>query len=193
VGRVVCEAECLPRKELYESWEMARRVRRRFRAGRVVDLAAGHGLLAMILLLLDDSSPTAIAADHRTPPSALKLKLAFEKAWPRLTGRIEMRTADIDLVQLLENDLVVSAHACGELTDRILGRALNARTRVAVLPCCHAEAKGDLGGLAGWLDSSLAIDVVRAARLRAAGYRVHTQLIPAAITPKNRLLMGDPA
>ena len=37
IGRAVCHANCLPRKELYEAWEVARRVRRRFRGGRVVD------------------------------------------------------------------------------------------------------------------------------------------------------------
>jgi hypothetical protein len=36
----------VPRKELFETWEIARRARRRFRGGRVVDMAAGHGLLA---------------------------------------------------------------------------------------------------------------------------------------------------
>src|SRR5690349_116094 len=40
LARVVCRAGCLPRKELYEAWEVARRVHRRFRGGRVVDLAA---------------------------------------------------------------------------------------------------------------------------------------------------------
>src|SRR5262245_16912447 len=44
VARAVCRAGCLPRKELFEAWEMARRIRRRFRGGRIVDLAAGHGL-----------------------------------------------------------------------------------------------------------------------------------------------------
>ena len=48
VGRAVCHAGCLPRKELYEAWELARRVRRRFRGGRIVDLAAGHGLLVAL-------------------------------------------------------------------------------------------------------------------------------------------------
>ncbi len=43
------------------------------------------------------------------------------------------------------------------------------------------------------MDAALAIDATRAARLRAAGYRVHTQEIPAAITPKNRLLIAEPA
>ena len=52
LGRAVCEAGCLPRKELYEAWEVARRVRRLFRGGRVVDVAGGHGLLAQVMLLL---------------------------------------------------------------------------------------------------------------------------------------------
>ena len=59
-----------------------------------------------------------------------------------------------------------------------------------MLPCCQSTAKGDLGGLAGWLDPALAIDVTRAARLRASGYAVHTQHIPAAVSAKNRLLLG---
>ena len=56
IARAVCRAGVLPRKELYEAWETARRVRRRFRGGRVVDLACGHGLLAHIMILLDDTS-----------------------------------------------------------------------------------------------------------------------------------------
>jgi hypothetical protein len=61
------------------------------------------------------------------------------------------------------------------------------------LPCCHSTATGDLGGLGGWLDPALAIDATRVARLRAHGYRVLTQTIPEAITPKNRLLLAWPA
>jgi hypothetical protein len=63
---------------------------------------------------------------------------------------------------------------------------------VVVLPCCQSHGKGDLGGLGGWVDGALAIDVTRAARLRAHGYAVYTQTIPAEITSKNRLLMGAP-
>src|SRR6478736_10152456 len=70
VARAVCHAGCLPRKELYEAWEMARRVRRLFRGGRVIDLGAGHGLLAEIMLLLDDSSPSAVVIDKLLPPSS---------------------------------------------------------------------------------------------------------------------------
>jgi len=192
IGRTVCKAGCLPRKELYEAWEVARRVRRRFRGGRVVDLACGHGLLAYLLLILDDRSPNAIAVDKRIPPSAGKLAPVIEARWPRLAGRVEHVSGPIESVELQPDDLVVSVHACGGLTDLVLDRAVEARARVAVLPCCHALGKQDLGGYEGWMDGALAVDVARAARLKAAGYRIRTQTIPDDITPKNRLLLGTP-
>jgi hypothetical protein len=70
IARAVCQAGCLPRKELYEAWEVARRVRRLFRGGRVVDLGGGHGLLAQVMLVLDDSSPAALVVDKALPASA---------------------------------------------------------------------------------------------------------------------------
>jgi SAM-dependent methyltransferase len=192
IARVVCRANCLPRKELFEAWEVARRVRRRFRGGRVVDLACGHGLLAQILLLLDDRSPEALAVDLRIPKSAGLLKDAFGETWPRLQGRIHMLEGNLKEVPLHATDVVVSAHACGGLTDLVLARAMEVRARVAVLPCCHALGKSDLGGLEGWMDGALAIDATRVALLRSRGYRVFTQLIPGDITPKNRLLLAEP-
>jgi hypothetical protein len=193
LARTVCRAGCLPRKELYEAWEAAKRVRRRFRGGRVVDLACGHGLLAHILLLLDDSSTMALAVDRRIPEQAAKLAACLEETWPRLIGRVELVEKDLEQVELFPDDLIVSVHACGGLTDLVLERAMAVGARVAVLPCCHDLAAGDQGGLQGWLDGPLAQDVIRAARLRENGYHVVTQRIPVDITPKNRLLMGAPA
>lgn len=192
IGRAMCGADCLPRKELYESWELARRTRRRFRGGRVVDLACGHGLVAHLLMLLDDSSPSAIAIDARIPPSAHKVAAAMTREWPRLEGRVTLVEQRLDDVAIDASDLVVSSHACGALTDRVLDLALTARARVVVLPCCHDERTCDRGGIDGWVDGPLAIDLTRAARLRAAGYSVHTQLVPQTITPKNRILLGEP-
>lgn len=191
IARAVCRAGCLPRKELFEAWEVARRVRRRFRGGRVVDLACGHGLLAQILLLLDDSSPEALAVDQSLPKSARTLDASLKEAWPRLQGRVQFLEADLRHVPLERQDLVVSAHACGGLTDLILAKAAEAGSRVAVLPCCHDLKDADLGGLEGWLEGPLAMDAGRVARMRAQGYRVFTQLIPGDITPKNRLLLAE--
>jgi hypothetical protein len=193
VARAVCHAGCLPRKELFEAWEVARRVRRLFRGGRVVDLAGGHGLLAQIMLLLDDSSPDALVVDKKLPASTAKLQEVLLETWPKLAGRVTFISGELAAVTILPTDIVVSSHACGALTDLVLERAAAARARVAVLPCCHDLASCDAGVLGGWIDGPLAIDAMRAVRLEQQGYRVWTQTIPAEITPKNRLLIGGPS
>jgi hypothetical protein len=192
VARAVCEAACLPRKELYESWEVARRVRRRVRGRRVVELAAGHGLVAHLLLLLDDSSRSALAVDSTPVPSATRLAEALVARWPRLAGRVERATGDLARVPLTSGDLVVSVHACGALSDAVITRAIEARACLALLPCCHDARACDSGGLTGFLPLALAVDATRVARVRAAGYEVATQTIPAEITPHNRLILGLP-
>ncbi len=192
LGRALCAAECLPRKELYEAWEMARRVRRLCRGGRVVDLGAGHGLLAQILLILDNSSPAALVVDPALPPSTAPVHDVLVLAWPRLAGRVQFVASALDDIALAPTDLVVSSHACGALTDRVIDAATIVGARLAILPCCHDLETCDPGTLTGWLEPSLAIDVRRAVRLEARGYRVWAQQIPADITPKNRLLIAVP-
>ena len=196
LARVVCGVGKLPRKELYEAWEVARRVRRWCRGGRVVDVAGGHGLLAHAMLLLDDSSPEALVIDPKVPHSATALHAAILSEWPRLHGRVTYVPSDIGEFALASTDVLVSSHACGALTDVVLDAAASARATVAVLPCCHdlgrnSEANSEAGALDGWLDGAMAIDVRRATRLEAKGYRVRTQTIPSDITPKNRLLIGQ--
>ena len=193
IARAVCQAGCLPRKELFEAWEMARRARRLFRGGRVLDVAGGHGLLAQMMLLLDDTSARAVVIDKTLPLSGAKLHEVLVEAWPRLVGRVEFVAADINDLEISSTDVVVSSHACGALTDRVLDRAAAAGARVAVMPCCHHLDSGDVRGLSGWVDGAMAIDLVRAMRLRERGYRIWTQTIPATITPKNRLLLGAPS
>jgi hypothetical protein len=192
IARAVCAAGCLPRKELFEAWEVARRVRRRFRGGRIVDLCAGHGLLGQIMLLLDDSSPEVLVVDHRLPASSSTLAGVLASAWPRLSGRVTLKEIPLEDVALGEGDLVLSVHACGALTDRVIDLAVTARARVAVLPCCHDLDRAQTGTLTGWLNGPLAVDVLRATKLRALGWQVWTQTIPETITPHNRLLMASP-
>ena len=192
LGRTVCQAGCLPRKELYEAWEVARRARRLFRGGRVVDLGGGHGLVAHVMLILDDTSPSAIVVDKVHPPCADALRDAVAGAWPRLAGRVARVTAGLDDVAIDGGDVVVASHACGRLTDVAIDRAITSGAKLAVLPCCHDLAACDAAGLEGWMDDALAIDAVRAVRLRDRGYRVWTQTIPGDITPKNRLLIAAP-
>ena len=193
IARAVCEAGCLPRKELYEAWEVARRARRIFRGGRVVDLASGHGLLAQMMLLLDDSSPSSMAVDPQLPASGAQVHDALLRVWPRLAGRVTFASSTAEEIALDAGDVVVSSHGCGSLTDVILDRAASAGARVAVLPCCHDLDSADGKKFASWMDGSLAIDVERAHRLERRGYRVWTQTIAEGITEKARLLLAAPA
>jgi hypothetical protein len=78
------------------------------------------------------------------------------------------------------------------LADLVLDRAVAAAARVAVLPCCQNLTVNERGPLSGWVDGALAVDIMRAVRLEQRGYLVRTQTIPPAITPKNRLLLGEP-
>ncbi|MCW8140914.1 MAG: methyltransferase domain-containing protein, partial [Planctomycetota bacterium] len=86
VGRVVSEAACLPRKELFEAWAVAKRVHRRLVGRPIVDLAAGHGLLAHLLLLLDPTAPGARCVDRRRPQSADAREAAREGLGHALSG-----------------------------------------------------------------------------------------------------------
>lgn len=192
LGRAVCTANCLPRKEFYEAWEVARRVARRVRGRPVYDLASGHGLVASMLLLLDAKAPGAVCVDRRIPPSALKIQAALEAVWPALAGRVKHEERLIQALAIEPGALVVGVHACGPLTDRVIDVALAARAAVALVPCCHSHSKCDAAGLDAWIDPDLAIDLARVARLRAAGYTVHLSHIPAGITPENRLIIAEP-
>ena len=191
IALAVCDAHCLPRKELYEAWEIARRARRLFRGGRVVDLGSGHGLLAQVMLILDDASPSAIAIDKAQPPCAQRVHEALTAVWPRLAGRVAFREGDLESVSIECGDVVVSSHACGRLSDAVIDLASAAGARLALLPCCHDFDTCDAGSLTGWLDRSLAIDVARVVRLESRGYRVRTQTIRPDVTPKNRLILAE--
>ncbi len=156
-----------------------------------MDLACGHGLLAHILLILDDSSATAIAVDNKIPLNAARISETLIASWPRLTNRITYEEMNIKEITILPDDMVVSAHACGSLTDLIIDKATEQHARIAVLPCCHDLNESSTGGLEGWIEKTLAVDAVRAMNLRSKGYQIVTQKIPDTITPKNRLLMGE--
>jgi hypothetical protein len=192
IARAVCRSQTLPRKELYEAWEVAKRIRRHFRGGRIVDLACGHGLVSHILLLLDDSSPNALAVDTQIPENATVLSQNLIERWPRLKDRIFFKQMPLEQVDLSPRDIVVSVHACGTLTDTVIEKAVAARAKLAVLPCCHDLDRCDTGGLNGWMNGPLAVDAVRAFKLAGQGYSVMTKKIPGEITPKNRLLMAYP-
>lgn len=170
---------------------MAHRVRRHFVGGRVVDLCCGYGLLAQMVLLLDDDHETcAVAVDKRLPPNHGRVHAALVEAFPHLKGRVRFEQLPLSAVALRADDVIVSAHACGSLSDDVLAAAVDVGARVAVLPCCHGTRwRPDLADVA---DAAAAMDGERVERLQALGCRAWTQEIPREVSPKNRLIFGVP-
>ncbi len=72
----------------------------------MVDLAAGHGLLAWILILLDDTTPYAICVDKRRPLSAQRLERILVDRWPRLEGRVRYVEARLQDAEIPEGAMV---------------------------------------------------------------------------------------
>ena len=206
VAHAVCSTAVLPRKELFEAWEVASRIDQAFPSiERVADLAAGHGLLGwlLVLLALQDGRPrTAVAVDSRMPPSADTLADAFTHQWPELSGRFDYVESRLENVQADSSVLFASVHACGPLTDAVLARAVHSGAPVAVMPCCHSLRKQQVPAEPGLTPELLAarakqvgavraIDDARIAALEACGYTVDERAIDPEVTPYNRLLLAS--
>ena len=242
IARAVCDADALPRKELFETWHAAIAItdalgptsldadattttktttstgpaatkRRRHR--RVMDLAGGHGFLAMCLLIINPRLSSAVVVDRRKPDSHERLVAALSNAFPALRVHARLRYVEASIADATptRHTTLVSVHACGDLSDLVLKLAAQAKSPVAVVPCCHrglaparafaarlnAAVEGTSGveGTGGSGPSpicpSAAMDVARLELLRRAGFRVHARTIPREITPKNRVIVGAAA
>ena len=133
-----------------------------------------------------------VVVDPCPPPSALALHQALAAAWPRVPRVRAPAAMARRRSRSTAGDVVVSCHACGALTDRVLDAAAAAGARVAVMPCCHdvrrtRRRRSPAGSTGRWPSTSPG-----RWRLERRGYTVWTQAIPPEITPKHRLLCGPP-
>ena len=233
IARAVCDADALPRKELFETWHAAIAITdalgptsldadatttpttttttRRRRHRRVMDLAGGHGFLAMCMLILNPRLSSAVVVDRRKPDSHERLVSSLANAFPasRLHARLRYVEASIADATPTPCTTLVSVHACGDLSDLVLKLAAEARSPVAVVPCCHRglskarafadrlnaalAVEGTGGSGLSPICPSAAMDVARLELLRRAGFHVHARTIPREITPKNRVIVGAAA
>lgn len=203
---VVCQLGILPRKELYECWEVAKCVHSHFPERRLIaDLAAGHGLLAWMLLLLGrGSGRRAVCVDQKMPPSAETLTAAFSARFPDLAQSHAYVEGDLALVEADSDTLLTALHACGKLTDSVLALSIRAQCAAAVMPCCHslrnfnppAALAVDAHELKAAVDKVgpvAAIDGCRLELLRLYGYDTATRFVDPRITPYNKLLLATPS
>jgi hypothetical protein len=212
VAVAVCQTSALPSKELYEAWAMASMVDIHFPAvTRVADLAAGHGLLGWLLVLIaqaDGRSRSAVCVDVKMPVAADKLAAALR---PLLRDEEVVHYVEGGLggVAASPGLLLAAVHACGSLTDTVLDVATAGGASVAVMPCCHSLRKQVLPRVPGLTAEALAasaaavgagaaIDGARMEALRLAGYHVTSLSIDPLVTPFNHVILArapaeDPA
>lgn len=204
----------VPRKELFEAHAVARIVDSRFPGSRrVAELCAGCGLLAVFLALLDPGR-TIRCVDRRQPALASRLMERMDDQWPALAAQVRWEEHDIRCAPeglLGRDELVVSCHACGLLTDEVMVAAMAGKMLrpLVLVPCCH-EARPSLPrpqpwmprrswGLWPWLQGGAvhqlggeAVDGARADYLKHVGYHVIVDHIDPAITPANRAIIAEP-
>jgi hypothetical protein len=191
--RALAATRILPIKEILECGELFDRIREEVRAEQMADLCCGHGLLGILFALFERRVQHVVLTDEVEPPSHAKLLACARQVGPWIDGKVSFRQARIRDVRetLLPGTAIVSAHACGTLTDQCLDIAIALGGAVAVMPCCYPRKSCPAPPAVQLaLGHALAHDVDRTYRLEQAGYHVRWTAIPAEITPMNRVLIG---
>lgn len=191
VGAMAAE-QVIPIKEVLECFEFVARIRKDLRSEHLVDLCCGHGLVGMLFAVFEPMVTSVALIDMKEPPSLRELLSCLLPIAPWIEEKIVFQRSRLDnLADIPVGTSVVSAHACGLLTDQCIKMAIERKGNVAVLPCCYPERScGAPSALQLEFGHERAFDIDRTYRLEKAGYHVRWSTIPAVITPMNRILMG---
>ena len=191
--KVIAEAQLLPVKEVFECFEYFAQIRKHVRSKIMCDLCCGHGLLGVIFAIFEKDVDKVYLVDKIEPPSRKQLISLVSSVAPWIDSKIINISEKISLeCSWLEQGMsVISAHACGELTDLCLDIALSVKGNIAVLPCCYPKKKCSAPlALQNHLGFEMAFDIDRTYRLKSAGYHIRWQSIPEEISPMNRVIIG---
>ena len=183
----------LPVKEVFESFECFTRIRKAVRANVMADLCCGHGLLGILFAMFERDVQRVILIDRNEPESRLKLIAAASKVAPWILEKIDNREAKISIEDdwINPNTAIVSAHACGVLSDLCVAIAIKSGGPIAILPCCYPRSACTAPlSLQTKFGIEMAFDIDRTYRLENAGYSVRWGTIPFEITPMNRIIYG---
>lgn len=192
--RAIAAERLLPIKEVLETFEFFARIRKSSRTKTVADLCCGHGLLGILFAMFERDVERVILIDQNEPESRQKLIAVAIGIAPWIEEKIDNRAAkiSIDDTWIERGVSIVSAHACGVLSDLCIDVAIKAGGPIAILPCCYPRSACDAPlSLQTQFGLETAFDIDRTYRLEAAGYRVRWGSIPKEITPMNRIIYGQ--
>lgn len=118
----------------------------------------------------------------------------------RLGDRAQLILGGVEDYEPVNNSVYIAVHACGELTDRIIEKAVQVKAPLAVMTCCHKFGLEERYSLKSPPDPRLMlyqnhreyIDKVRLQYLVEKRYDAQLLRIDSQITPHNNLLIGTP-
>jgi SAM-dependent methyltransferase len=101
------------------------------KAKRIVDVGAGSGHLTRLASLLFEREALGI---ERNETRVVRAQEVAQNLAP--SARFEARDAFTSSLDLQPTDLAMGLHACGELGDRLITSAAEARASVVLVSCC---------------------------------------------------------
>ena len=191
--RAIAEKRILSIKEVIETFEFFARTRKTTKATCVADLCCGHGLLGLLFAVFERKVSRVVLLDKLEPESRAKLIAVVASVAPWVAEKVQSHEAKLDAAPELlpEKCSVVSAHACGVLSDQCIDIAIKLEGRLAILPCCYPKASCHAPpAIQAAFGLKAAYDIDRTYRLTSAGYLVRWMEIPESITPMNRILIA---
>lgn len=189
--RAIAAERLLPIKEVLETFEFFARIRKDTKTSFVADLCCGHGLLGILFAMFERKVDQVRLVDKTDPESRLKLVAAATRVAPWVDSKVEHHTSKISVDDdwIEPGCAIVSAHACGSLSDLCIDIAIRSGGPVAILPCCYPRRACQAPlALQTAFGLEAAFDIDRTYRLEAADYQVRWAEIPSEITPMNRVL-----
>ncbi len=191
--RAVAAKRVLPIKEVLESFEFFARVRKPIRSQTMADLCCGHGLLGILFAMFERDVDRVLLIDQDEPESRQKLIAIASEVAPWVADKVDSRQEKISIEDdwIEPSMAIMSAHACGALSDLCIDIAIKSGGPIAILPCCYPKSACSAPlSVQTAFGLEQAFDIDRTYRLESAGYRIRWGSIPAEITPMNRIIYG---
>ena len=176
-------------------------LRKRYKT--IVDVCGGHGLLAMLFLILRKATH-AVVLDLNFPESSNSLLNTFTAtgllpcpdAIKFIRGNlVETLPTYLENESCKEETAVFAIHACNFLTDVVIDQCINQGVSFACMPCCHADRNNGQTQQAAksvGLKVGEAVDIMRMGSIQDRGFSCYFRVLEPGITPENRILIGIP-
>lgn len=152
----------------------------------IYDLCCGKGILGRYL---SEKGYNVVGIDHHHGSKLDKLMLPIPPKY------FFYRENLWNLKELVPHSLVLSLHACGSLTDKVIELSINSESDFAVISCCHSDRiyfspkEPVHAEMAETKGRDYYQDLIRVQFIKEQGYLAGMTTI-GINSPKNRIIWG---